>query len=433
MKKVIDFFIINQKNLIISYILINLLYLFFSPVQFRSDSLYYYQLSLESLKSGAIYPSDLNLYADYIVAPIYININAFLLSVYNSIFTIRLFQVLLNLMQFLFLYKVTNKIYGKNVAAIFSILYIFYLPNLGMTLLNFTELFFGFLLSLSLWYLLKEKIMYLVLSGIITAAAINVRPTGWALLISIIIYILITKNEYYFKQLAFYFTGLIFFFILAASTSYLSSSHFVIASVTHGTNLIMGANDDATGAYNDVVFEKGKIGYIDKPEQKTYIYKQQFWFNNANNWILQNPIKWIKLIPLKLIHLFIWDDYAISQLCNLQEWNLNVIAKHFFVQRNPNGFMSGIPVFIKAGYLCLQIIHHLYYYLIIVFFVLVLSKFRKQIFNQKVNILLVSILSLSLLMPIVTVSVARYKYPYILIIIIFISPYLKYYLLTRRN
>ncbi len=423
----------NYKTLLTFYIILHILYFFLAPAQFRSDSFYYYQLSLESLKSCSIYPSKFNLYSDYLIAPLFINAGTVFLAIYDSILSIRFFQMVLNLLQFFLLYKITKKLFGVRVSVIFVLLYIFYFANLGMTLLNFTELFFGVLLSLTVWFLLKDKKIYVFLSGIAATASIAVRPTGLALLISIFIYFFFIDKKYRLRNLILFSIGALSFIIIFGTLTKLSSDHFVISSVNYGTNILIAANPDATGAYNNRVFEKRKIGYLEHPEQLTYIYKQRFWFNKAINWIANNPIEWIQIFPLKLVHIFVWDDYAISPLFMMQDWNLYVMVKHYFVKKNPIGIMTDVPILLQISYVSFQMLHHLYYYSIIFITLFVLLKNYKKIFKDKMIKLFLIIILLSLLPPLISFGDPRFKYPYILLCMIIISPYLNYYFTKNQK
>lgn len=427
MQKVIYFLINNLKYIIIFYILIQLVYIIFFPAPYKSDSLYYYQLSLSSLNHGTVYPSYYNINENYIIAPLFINLESLILSIYNSVFSIRILHLVLNLLQLYILYYITKKHYGKKVSKVFVLLYIFYLPNIGFVQLNMTELFFGVLLSLCIYSLFKETKTGYLFSGIFAAASLSARPTGWALLASLLIYIISIKSEIKFQIISWIFTGAILFFIVFGITTQLSSDHFVVTSVNYGTNFLIGANDDATGAYNDRVFQQDKAGFINAPESKTYIYKQHLWFFHAVNWVKENPVKWVKLIPLKFIHIFVWDDYAVSPLLGMQDWNLYVLMKHLLIIKDSEKLMSNVPFFVKIAYIFLQIFHHIYYFTIMIVFLLVVIKNFKTLIKNNLFKLFLLIILISLVIPLFSFGDARFKYPYILMIMILISPFVNNY------
>ena len=341
--------------------------------------------------------------------------------------------MILNLIQFFLLFRITKKLYNQNIAAVFCLLYIFYFANLGMTLLNLTELLFGVLLSLSVWFILKRQKLYYLLAGIAAAASIAVRPTGWALLISLVIFFLFIQNDSRNRNLISFVVGVIIFFVVFGTLTKISSNNIVLSSVNYGTNLLIGANPDATGAYNDRAFGEGKVGYLAHPEQLTYLYKQQFWFDQAIKYIANNPIQWLKIIPLKLVHIFIWDDYAISPLFMMQDWNLYVIAKHYFIEKNSTGIMNNVPISIQILYISFQVFHHLFYYLIMATSFFILMKNRKKIFKDPMIKLFITIIMLSLSIPLFSFGDPRFKYPYILMLMVIISPYLYNFLTNTQK
>ncbi len=428
MRAVISFFTAHIKYILVIYVLVQLIYIFFFSVPYKSDSLYHYQLAVSSLNQQSVYPSVNHLYEDYLIAPLFVNLQALFLSIMNTTYTVGLLHVILNLLQLFVLYTITKRIFNRETAIIFVVLYILYLPNIGFILLNMTEVLFGLLFSLSLLFLLKGSIKDIFLSGLFTAASIGVRPTGWALLASLMLFMFIYNSAKVSKKVLTFSTGAILFFLIIGTATYISSGHFVISSVNYGTNLLIGANDDATGAFNDRVFNEGKAGFINNPQSKTYIEKQRYWYGRALNWIMENPIEWIKNFPVKLVHIYIWDDYAISPLLHMQDWNLYRIMKQIVIEENSEKLFVDTPIYKRILYISLQILHHIYYFLIVLIFIFLVIKKFKYIKLEKANILLLIVIGFSLFIPLISFGDPRFKYPYILLMMIIISPYISSFL-----
>lgn len=437
MRAVISFLTARVKYLVLLYISVQLIYILYLQIPFKSDSLYYYQLALSSLNSGSIYPSDIHLYEDYIIAPLFVNLQMFVLTIYNSQYAIGLFHIILNLVQLLILSHITKKYYGKEAAAVFTLFYILYLPNMGFILLNMSELLFGVLVALALYFLLKEKMFSFLISGLFASASVSVRPLGWALIISFLFYLFIFHKKEKLKSSIAFTAGVITFFTVFGLITYISSENIVITSVNYGTNFLIGANDDATGAYNDRAFNEGNIGHIENPETKTYIEKQSFWFAKAVEWIKSNPAEWLKVFPLKLVHIYVWDDYAISPLLHMQDWNLLKFIKSALIEKNIDQFFNEVPLFKQIIYITLQIVHHIYYFLIILLFFLVVFKKYSILKNDKLFKTISLIISISILIPLLSFGDPRFKYPYILFMMIIISPFINSYVqklnLKQRN
>jgi hypothetical protein len=105
--------------------------------------------------------------------------------------------------------------------------------------------------------------------------------------------------------------GLSLFIIALGTITQLSFGKFIYTSSTGPLNLLIGANDNATGAYNYKVFEKGKQGYIQNSDSMTYIEKGKLWEQKTSEWVISHPLKWLSLIPARIFFMFAWDDFTI--------------------------------------------------------------------------------------------------------------------------
>ncbi|MGA8265681.1 MAG: hypothetical protein WB779_14655, partial [Ignavibacteriaceae bacterium] len=166
--------------------------------------------------------------------------------------------------------------------------------------------------------------------------SVAVRPIGWALLAAYLILELFSVDT--LKKLVtksgLIVSGALLFIILFGLFNYSHFNKFIFTSTNGPVNLLIGANDDATGAYNDKVFEKGKIGYIPNPESRTYIEKGGYWLKQTYSWIYRHPLKYLSLFPLKIIHIFIWDYFSVSRLMDLKDWNLYKVMKNIITGSN---------------------------------------------------------------------------------------------------
>jgi hypothetical protein len=423
LEKVLNFLQNHIRILLLLYLAVQLGYVFFSNLNYHSDSLYYFNLAQDCLRLHTFYPAPVHLYQDYIIAPLYINILVVILSIVNSKITIGIFNIILNFIQLLLIYKITFRIFNKEAAKVVVIIYIFYLSTLGLVLFNYTELIFNVFIFASIYFYLRKNNRAIVISGILLAASIGVRPIGWALLGAYLI------NEFFsgehvkkiLNNTGVLISGLLVFIILFGTFNYLHFGKFIFTSNNGPVNLLIAANDDATGAYNNKVFEKGKIGYIANPEKKTYIVKESYWLSQAYKWIYEHPVKYISLFPLKIVHMFIWDDFSISRLLNLSNWDLYLVAKNIITGSKETILDDKSPA-LKISYFTLQFLHHLYYFTLVVLFILVTKKnFRKLFSNSELRLFLL-FMSLGICIHLLTYGDARYKYPYIISMMIFIAP-----------
>ncbi len=320
MKKLLNFLSSKIKYILLFYAFIQLTLIVTLETNYRSDSLYYYKLAQECIERAEFYPAKQHLNEDYIVAPLYINTLIIFLTIYNSTIIISLLNLVIILLQIMLLYKITKKIFPEDIARLTILLFILYINTLGLILQNYTELFFLLLITVSIYFYLLHKNIYLILSGICIGGAIAVRPLGWALLlafISIQIFTSIKKKKILFNYFYIY-SGTLLFIILFGGFIYSHFGKFEFTSTTGPINFLLGANDDATGGFNSMVLEKGKAGYIENPETLTYIQTGEFYQDQAIRWITDNPLKWLSLAPLKLLHSYGWDDISVSSLAWLQ-------------------------------------------------------------------------------------------------------------------
>ncbi len=422
----------NLLTAVIIYIAIQFIILFTVPFVYKSDSLYNYNLAQQCLTSHRFYPLPQHLYQDYIIAPLFINLLIIVLSVYNSTLSIGVLNIFLNILQLYLVFRLSQKIFNDHAARIAVILYIFYISSIGLILMNLTELSFGCLILGSIYfYLLKSKLSYFI-AGLLAAASVGIRPLGWGL---IAIYFLITVYHLFSKRSKtplFIAAGLFLFILVFGSFTYLNFGQFIFTSNNGPINILIGANRNATGAFNANVFDKGNSGYIDSPETKTFYFKEEYWKNQAENWIIKHPIKWISLFPLKIIYMFAWDDFSVSHLFDYGKWNLFLVLKTIIINRDFSNILSGMPFYEKIIYILVQILHHLYYFSLLIIFLFLLSGKKRSIFFNEGILINLSFISICLIMNLVTYGDARYKYPYVILIIIMISDFV-YKFVTTKN
>lgn len=432
---IINILILRYKYILILYIIIQLVFILFFPREYTNDAQYYYSLAKECVENNEFYPGTEHLYEDYIVAPLYVNIIIVLLNIYNSHISIGLFNILLNLLQLFFVYKITRLYFDNKTAKLSVLIYIFYLNSLGLVLSNFTELLFTLLILSSIYFYLKNNTSFLFLSGIMLGASISVRPVGWDLAVCF----LLIAGYLYFKEKKFNLdifkiaSGTLLFIILFGCFNYWHFGRFIFTSTTGPVNLLLGANDTATGGFNARVYEQGNIGYIARPDTLTYRQKGEFYYHQATTWIKQNPGKWLLLAPLKLIHTFSYDDISISTISDLGNWNIITSIKNLVKDRNFNNILPKEPFYVKLIYLLLEIIQHIYYYfLILILAFWILRKIRERNFSE-FSLLHLFFVLIGLLMIMITVGTPRYKYPFIIIMIPFISSYIQIRFLNKIN
>jgi hypothetical protein len=305
----------------------------------------------------------------------------------------------------------------------------FYLNTVGMVLLNLTELFFEILILTALIFFYKNSINSFFLSGLFAAASIAVRPMGWGLVLAflIVLIIKIMKKEKMLKAFFAITLGISIFILAYGTITKISFGAFIFSSSNGPLNLLIGANDDATGAFNAKVFDRGKIGYIENPAAMTYIEKGKYWEEKGESWILKHPLKWLSLIPRKIFFMFILDDFTIPSLSHINGMYLPKFVK-MILQGKLLQIFAGKPFYLAIIYFIILILNYIYYfYIMLIFLFSLIKKKGSWIFNNKFSPIILFIL-LGLSITIIAFGDARFKYPYMLFIILFVSQPVSRYL-----
>ncbi len=419
-------------HVISGYLLVQLLYAIFGQISFQSDSLRYYQQALQCIQKGTIYPGKHNLFDTYVNAPIYVNFLIIVLSLVKSQSIIPFINILINTANIYLIYKICLRLYGKiEIARTACIVYVFYLTNLGAILLNLTELFFVFLTLLAILNYFGNRNLHFALSGLFIFLAMGVRQFGVLLLISFAIYFVfilknkrIEKNET--KRILIISVSFFVFTFSYALLNKINSGVFLITGTTGSINVLMGANDKATGTYNNNFLLKEELGYLEDEEELTYNEKSDIWRDRAINWVRQNPIEWVLLFPRKIFHLFAYDDWSINALLNTRKWNLPKLAKELLVNELKEIKQSKNSTLYLVTFFAVYISHHIYYYcllLLILFYLSNCIKNRSSIcINRTFPLLIYAFLGSAI--TLLAVGVSRYKYPYLVILFIIITPYI---------
>jgi hypothetical protein len=275
--------------------------------------------------------------------------------------------------------------------------------------------------------MLLNKIPHLVLSGIFIGSSIGIRPGGWALLFGLIIMNLFEWIKTKRLPLQYFYTyiGVLLFVISFGGFTYSHFGNFEFTSTTGPVNLLLGANDDATGGFNSTVYEKGKAGYIERPETLTYIQKGEFYQDAAIKWINDNPGKWLSLVPLKLFHAFAWDDISLTSLLGFPDTNFAKVIKVLFSIEDMNEYLTEMTFGGKVIYFSVLTISHLYYYILLILIILGVVDLIKRKQSNKGIILILLFSLFTILMIMVTVGTPRYKYPAFILLLPFAANYIQ--------
>jgi len=429
--KLINYLTNNLKYIIILYVTIQLLLVLLFPVEYRSDSARYFNLAQDCLQANSFYPAPQHLYSYYILAPLFINILVVLLKFSNSIFIISTFNLLLNSLQLILVYKISVNIFNRKVGAITALLYILYINNLGFIVSNYTELLYGVLvLTALIFYIRKGNLNYFI-SGLLIGASISVKPIGYTLILAFILFYVYNKikfNKSY--PVSRIIIGVITFISVFGLFNQLHFGRFIVTASTGPINIIMGANDNATGGYKDEVFKPGNEGYVANGDSMTYSEKNDFFREKSLDWITSNPLRWLGLMPMKLVHTFIWDDITLSYLLDTGIWDFAKVVKYLWIDKSFKNILPDASLTKKILFFTVEGIHLIYYYILMALIIMGIIIFKKEIVKSEIVPIIFLYVLFGIVMILLVVGNVRYKYPYLIILLPFAANYI-YQILER--
>jgi hypothetical protein len=387
----------------------------------------FFNFAQQSIAFGKPYPNLAMTNADYIVSPVYVNYNILLLSIFNSPFTILYLNIVLNLLQLLLIYRITYKIFGEKSALIVVLIYMLYLTNLGIVLLNLTELLFGVLIFASInFYFSKEKFWIYFLCGIFAGLALGVRPMAYSLILSYLIiylYQLFKKQNPNHQKMAMILSGVFVFIILMGSISKKNFGYFIYTAGTGPLNLSLSSNDVASGTYDESIIKNDSI----LKTKTTVQEKNEYLMNKSIIWIKKHPVKFFSTIPKKIYTIFISDDFTVSQLAHTNQWDFNKYIKSFKNAQLKSEFNNNSKSF-KIFFVSINIFHQLFYLSLLALFIYQFVYFIKNRLLNKSIILIYLVLIISFgLTVLATIGTQRYKYPIFLFSFILISPVVNHF------
>ena len=405
--------------LLLFYMVIQIILVLFFPLPFTSDSAANLLFAQAALQENTYYPNPSSLYSVAIIAPVYINYLIVLLKVSNGPAIIFFSNILLNTLQLILLFKVTEKIFDTRAAIVAGFLYVLYLSNLGLIFLNLTELPFGILILTSLYlYISSPSLRNGLLCGFTIGLAIGVRPTAWGLILAIlIVYIIqVFQHKPHHWKMAGIVMGIMIYIIPMGLLSKQNIGRFEFTSATGPANLIMSANPRAKGVFDPHILIHDSI-YLSK---KTYVEKNEYLLDRSIEYIRGHPWHWISLIPRKFYSTFISDGWAIPQLLHSPKWDLNVYLKGN--EEIKKDFHKEVPFF-RITFWVLNIWQQAIYGILFVFFICQLYSFvRGKHFTYEaliINLFIVSGIGLTIL---AAVGSPRYKYNFVIVGIVLVSP-----------
>lgn len=409
-----------------AYGLICLCIAIWGQVPWRSDSLNYYRFAQESIALHNWFPHTKSVHYDWIATPLYINILIATLKIFQTPTSLLVLAVGFNLVQLYLIHRLTERFFGAKAAWIAALVYVLYLNNLGLVLLNYTELPFGCFVLLSLYFFTAQpSLAHFYLAGLTAGLALGIRPT-MAPLIGIygawIVFTFWKAHRYqWITYTGILALGLATYIVPAGLYSKHSIGYFIFTSNTGPANMVMSAFEGATGVYNDTIFKTDSVLL----SKTTFSEKNAYLTKRSVEWIKSHPFRWLSFWPRKFTATFTTDDIAIGQLLG-GRWTLNQWMSDSKLPIEQQLFRQE-PFSFRIAFYLFQGWQQLFYlFLFGIWGYQFYNFWKKRLTAPLIALLLNGFTVLGLLLTFVgSVGMPRYKYTYLVVSIILIAPILQ--------
>lgn len=323
----------------------------YSTILVSDPGLYVYYAT-ECVRHGTMYPDFSNYHNQYIFAPGWVNFLILCIKLFGTVDIVPYLNVVFNIIIIYFIYKIAQELSKGSKAVAYIAIYAFILLPANTTIVTnlYSDLFYELLATVSFYLVLKKKCRYWVLAGILIALANWVRPLALAWAVAAICYLWFVKDR--IKSIALYATSIIITCSVIAISTHRNFPDYLYTASTGGVNLIMGANDFATGAYCIEARKEGGLGYLPGlysedeytpvkasikdsvafrkfSDKYTYSECDSIWKARSVSWIMDHPGKWLSMLPYKTTLLFRSSGFYLPNWTYQSNWALYVYRAIF--------------------------------------------------------------------------------------------------------
>lgn len=388
-------------TILFAIIQIGLLIYFFQSPQ-HSDQVLHVRLANLAYNAEVWYPSVMNLYDSFIVAPGLINFLTIQLHLFGTVDYNGFFQFIMNMIMLYEVFFIGKKLFSLTTGYISAILYCLLYSNYMGILVWGTEIPFLFFALSGVCLCLTGKWYNILLGGLLFSVSNTIRPLVLLFVILVVVYFFIKKVKW-----SNYILLLVPFFILNFGYGKMNEhriGYFVNQSTTGGTNLIQTAHDRADGTTSKgycIVGDKDSPYAYENNKDKTVFEKDEMWKNAGIEWIKHNPGKYFMMFFKKIPYMYADDA-----------WPERLVFDTGFQKSMGKDISTSEKIKIMIGIVLKNII----YYAILCLFAYSLYLNRKSILSIKGVLLLFLLIGTgaTVLFPVMP----RYHYPFLFVIII---------------
>lgn len=254
------------------------------------------------------YPSADSINSNYIFNPGTV-LYAFIgLKLFGGIKGIVFMNILMSYLYLHIVFVIASKLTKSRSIGYISIIIMCLFPSfISTALIVNSDLPFSVLAYAAFSITLSENRHRSIAAGFLLALSNFFRPLAIFFLVSAvsILFSQRSKLREYIKLLSVFAVTVVAIGIIGL----LSSGYFIFQSSTFGYNLIMSTYEKTDGGHTSEVFHEGNLGFIEDIDNKTYKERDKIWMQRSIEWIFKNPVKYIKLLPKRVLLLFYTDSY----------------------------------------------------------------------------------------------------------------------------
>jgi 4-amino-4-deoxy-L-arabinose transferase-like glycosyltransferase len=279
--------------------------IFFVPIEMTSDASWYFNRAI-SIANGEGYSE-----AGYPTAYWPVGYPGFLGILFYLFGQNQLVGQIANLVMaaisFFLQLELTRRIFRSEAAARLGVLLLTLYPNhAAYTSFILTEIYFTFLLLLGVYlYITRSHWFWIWICGIVFGLAALTKPQVVFLPGLLVLFHVFSKERrdklrhHFIRGLAIYLT-MAMVLVPWAVRNTMIFGEFILISTNGGATLLTGNNPTASGGYdeNDPLVAQRNFSVQDQVESDRRARKL------ATDWIRENPMRFVELIPLKIWHLW---------------------------------------------------------------------------------------------------------------------------------
>jgi 4-amino-4-deoxy-L-arabinose transferase-like glycosyltransferase len=210
-----------------------------------------------------------------------------------------------------------TRIFGDRLIGRMAVLLLTPYPNqIAFVPFLATEVFYSALLLLCVWSLAQERLSLALFSGLLFGLATLTKAQSWFLPGFILLGVFLAAPSWpaavrYAKLGAAIYVAMTLVVAPWTYRNYLVFDAFVPVSTNGGWTLLTGNNPEADGGYSPDIEKRTKAMNKDiNFDPADQVAMDRLASERAQDWIKENPVRFLLLLPKKLFRLWVMDSVA---------------------------------------------------------------------------------------------------------------------------